>query len=155
MMLTARTDASSRAQGLAAGADDYLGKPFALSELRARLRTLLRRGSDPLRAKSSTHGALALDFDRSEARLEGHELPLTRREMQVLERLAGAQGQAVSREALLEEIWGESSLETGASLDVTLARLARKLDRGNGETLIQTIGGCGYALAAGPGTKTQ
>ena len=75
LMLTARTDVSSRVRGLDAGADDYLGKPFALSELRARLRALLRRGSDPLRQRVLTVGDLTIDFGRRQAWLGGGNSP--------------------------------------------------------------------------------
>lgn len=150
LMLTARTDVSSRVQGLDAGADDYLGKPFALSELRARLRALLRRGSDPLRERVLRRGALSVDFGRRRAWLLDREVPLTRREVDVLERLAWAQGHAVSREDLLEELWGEASSEAGASLEVIVARLRRKLEQGQKEGLIRTVRGYGYALAEGP-----
>jgi two-component system OmpR family response regulator len=147
LMLTARTDVSSRVQGLDAGADDYLGKPFALSELRARLRALLRRGTDPLRERVLRLGELNVDFGRRQAWLGEAEVPLTRREIDVLERLAWARGHAVSRDDLLEEIWGESTPEAAASLEVIVARLRRKLESGEKESLIRTVRGFGYALA--------
>jgi len=147
LMLTARTDVSSRVRGLDAGADDYLGKPFALSELRARLRALLRRGSDPLRQRVLSAGELTIDFGRRQGWLGGVEIPLTRRELDVLERLAWARGHAVSRGDLLEEIWGESTPEAAASLEVIIARLRRKLEKGEKESLIRTVRGFGYALA--------
>lgn len=154
LMLTARTDVSSRVQGLDAGADDYLGKPFALSELRARLRALLRRGSDPLHQRVLTLGQLTIDFSRRQAWLGEVEIPLTRREIDVLERLAWARGHAVSRDHLLEEIWGESTPEAAASLEVIIARLRRKLESGEKESLIRTVRGFGYAFAGGRGDKT-
>jgi two-component system OmpR family response regulator len=147
LMLTARTDVSSRVQGLDAGADDYLGKPFALSELRARVRALLRRGTDPVRERLLRRGDLTVDFGRRLAWLGTAEVPLTRREIDVLERLAWGQGHAVSREDLLEEIWGESSREAAASLEVIIVRLRRKLEQGEKESLIRTVRGYGYALA--------
>ncbi|HYV86448.1 MAG TPA: response regulator transcription factor [Patescibacteria group bacterium] len=149
LMLTARTDVASRVRGLDAGADDYLGKPFALSELRARLRALLRRGSDPLRTRVLTCGEVRVDFGRRQAWLGDSEVPLTRRELDVLERIAWGRGHAVSRDDLMEEIWGESSPEATASLDVMIARLRRKLETGGKESLIRTVRGFGYALAAG------
>jgi DNA-binding response OmpR family regulator len=153
-MLTARTDVSSRVRGLDAGADDYLGKPFALSELRARLRALLRRGSDPQRPRLLTCGDVTVDFGRRQAWRGDAEIPLTRRELDVLERLAWARGHAVSRDDLLGEIWGESTPEAAASLDVIIARLRRKLETGGRESLIRTVRGFGYALAAGRGEPT-
>src|SRR5207249_11027797 len=155
LMLTARTDVSSRVRGLDAGADDYLGKPFALSELRARLRALLRRGADPERARLLRLGPVTLDFGRRQAFVGKTEVPLTRREIDVLERLAWARGHAVSRADLLEEIWGESTPEAAASLEVIVARVRRKLERGDKESLIRTVRGFGYALAGGPGAGAK
>jgi DNA-binding response OmpR family regulator len=146
LMLTARTDVASRVSGLDAGADDYLGKPFALSELRARLRALLRRGKLPLEERLLVRGELTVDFGRRRARLRGSEVPLTRREFEVLERLAWGKGHAVARADLLEEIWGEASAETAASLEVIVARLRRKLEA-KGRHLIRTVRGYGYAVA--------
>ncbi|HEX9428738.1 MAG TPA: response regulator transcription factor [Candidatus Polarisedimenticolia bacterium] len=155
LMLTARTDVSSRVQGLDAGADDYLGKPFALSELRARLRALLRRGSDPLRLRRITLGPLTIDFGRRQAFIGREEVPLTRREFDLLERLAWARGHVVSRDDLLAEIWGESTPEAAGSLEVIVARLRRKLERGEKESLIRTVRGVGYALAGAPAGETS
>jgi two-component system OmpR family response regulator len=152
LMLTARTDVSSRVEGLDAGADDYLGKPFALSELRARLRALLRRRSDPIEERVLRRGPLTVDFGRRQAWLGGAEVPLTRREIEVLERLAWARGHAVSREDLLEELWGEASTEAAASLEVIVARLRRKLEGNVRESLIRTVRGFGYALG-GPAER--
>ena len=149
LMLTARTDVASRVRGLDSGADDYLGKPFALSELRARLRALMRRGTDPQRPRVQHLGDVTLDFGRRQAWLGGTEVPLTRREIDVLERLAWAKGHVVSRENLLDEIWGESTPEASASLEVIVARLRRKLERGDRESVIRTVRGFGYALATG------
>ena len=154
LMLTARTDVSSRVKGLDAGADDYLGKPFALSELRARLRALLRRGADPESRRVLRLGSVSLDFGRRQAFVGKTEVPLTRREIDVLERLAWARGHAVSRADLLDEIWGESTPEAAASLEVIVARVRRKLERGDRESLIRTVRGFGYALAVEPGGRT-
>ena len=154
LMLTARADVTSRVKGLDAGADDYLGKPFALSELRARLRALLRRGADASRERRMRLGPVTLDFSRRQAWLGAVEVPLTRREIEVLERLAWARGHAVSRADLLEEIWGESTPEAAASLEVIVARLRRKLERGGKESLIRTVRGFGYALTVGDGEET-
>ena len=147
LMLTARIDVSSRVKGLDAGADDYLGKPFALSELRARLRALLRRGARPARERVLERGGLRVDFGRRQAWVASAEVPLTRRELEVLERLFWAQGHAVSRDDLLEEVWGESTPETASSLEVIVARLRRKLEGPSGATVIRTLRGYGYALA--------
>lgn len=147
LMLTARTDVSSRVKGLDAGADDYLGKPFAISELRARLRALLRRGSHPLPERILERGALRVDFARRQAWLGPAEVPLTRRELEVLERLSTARGHAVAKDDLLEEVWGEATPEAAASLEVIVARLRRKLEGEAGAPLIRTLRGYGYAIA--------
>jgi two-component system OmpR family response regulator len=149
LMLTARTDVGSRVKGLDAGADDYLGKPFALSELRARLRALLRRGAPEAREPILERGRVRIDFARRQAWAGRSEIPLTRREIDVLERLFWAKGRAVQRDDLLEELWGRATPETMASLEVIVARLRRKLDEGAGTPLIRTLRGYGYALADG------
>lgn len=147
LMLTARADVSSRVEGLDAGADDYLGKPFALSELRARLRALLRRGHSDPSDEVFNRGTLRVDFGRRQAWVDGKEVPLTRRELEVFARLVWGRGRAVAREDLLEEIWGEATEETAASLEVMVARLRRKLEGGHREAIIRTVRGHGYALA--------
>jgi two-component system OmpR family response regulator len=146
LILTARGDVGSRVEGLDAGADDYLGKPFALSELKARVRALLRRGGDGGDRRLLVHGDLRVDFAKRQAMVGSSEVPITRREFEVLERLAEARGRVVSKDDLLEELWGEATPETAASLEVIITRLRRKLDRGAPESLIRTLRGEGYAL---------
>ena len=149
LMLTARTDVAARVAGLDAGADDYLGKPFALAELRARLAALLRRGGRPLRGEVLRRGPVTVDFGRRQAWVDGREVAITRRELEVLERLAEAGGRAVSRDDLLGDVWGEATRETAASLEVMVARLRRKLDRPGRVDLVRTVRGFGYAIAGG------
>ena len=149
LMLTARTDVAARVAGLEAGADDYLGKPFALAELRARLGALLRRGGRPLRGEVFRRGTVAVDFGRRQAWVGGEEVAITRRELEVLERLAEAGGHAVSRDDLLQDVWGEATRETAASLEVMVARLRRKLERPGGSPLVRTVRGYGYAVVTG------
>ena len=146
LMLTARTDVASRVAGLDAGADDYLGKPFALAELRARLGALLRRGGRPLRGQIFRSGPVTVDFGRRQAWVGGREVAITRRELEVLERLAEGAGQAVSRDDLLQDVWGEATRETAASLEVMVARLRRKLERPGGSAVVRTVRGYGYAI---------
>jgi DNA-binding response OmpR family regulator len=147
LILTARTDVSSRVEGLDAGADDYLGKPFAIAELRARLRALLRRGAGGAARSVFRNGALRVDFGRRQVSIGDREVPITRRELEVLARLVRAEGRAVSREDLLEEIWGESTPETAASLEVIMSRLRRKLQPASAQPLIRTFRGHGYGIA--------
>jgi two-component system OmpR family response regulator len=149
LMLTARTDVAARVSGLEAGADDYLGKPFALAELRARLTALLRRGGRPLRGELFRRGPVTVDFGRRQAWVGGQEVAITRRELEVLERLAEAGGHAVSRDDLLQDVWGEATRETAASLEVMVARLRRKLERPGGSAIVRTVRGYGYAVVSG------
>lgn len=146
LILTARVDVGSRVEGLDAGADDYLGKPFALSELRARVRALMRRAGEGGIHRLLVRGDLRIDFARRRAASGSEEIPVTRREFEVLERLAGARGRVVAKTDLLEELWGEATPETAASLEVIITRLRRKLDRGARASLIRTLRGSGYAL---------
>jgi DNA-binding response OmpR family regulator len=148
LMLTARTDVASRVAGLDAGADDYVGKPFALAELRARLRALLRRGPQTTGERLLRRPNLTVDFQRRQAWVAGAEVPLTRRELDLLERLARGRGHAVARDDLLGDVWGEATEEAAASLEVILARLRRKLERGAKGSLIRTLRGYGYALVS-------
>lgn len=151
LILTARTDVSSRVEGLDSGADDYLGKPFAVAELRARVRAVLRRGASGATVPVFQRGELRVDFARRQARVGAREVPITRRELEVLARLVHAAGRAVSREGLLEEIWGESTAESAASLEVIVGRLRRKLQTGGADPLIRTFRGYGYGLVAEDG----
>jgi len=147
LMLTARTDVGSRVAGLDAGADDYLGKPFALAELKARLRAVLRRAVRPEQDWVLRRGDIRVDFQKRQAWVGGSEVPITRREIEVLARLASSRGRAVARDDLLEDVWGEATQETAASLEVIVSRLRRKLEQGGREALIRTIRGHGYGLA--------
>jgi len=147
LMLTARTDVAARVAGLDAGADDYMGKPFAIAELRARLDALLRRRVRPLREQQFRHGPIVVDFARRQVWDSGRGVPVTARELAVLERLAEERGRPVSREELLKAIWGESTAEASASLEVMVARLRHKLDPQGTRGLIRTVRGFGYAVA--------
>jgi two-component system OmpR family response regulator len=139
LLLTALREVAQRVEGLEAGADDYLGKPFAPLELKARVRALLRRGQRTRRQVED--GPLRLDMDRREAFVGGTEVPLTEREFRVLERLVTSQG--IRREELLEEVWGEATPETTASLDVVVSRLRRKLAQRSLADAIETVRGYG------------
>jgi DNA-binding response OmpR family regulator len=141
LLLTARSAVSQRVAGLDAGADDYLTKPFALAELRARVRALgRRRGAPP--APQLSLGSVELDLSGRRAYREGDEVELTDREWTILEILAVRRGRAVSRAAILEEGWGEETEAAAASLEVLVGRIRRKL----GREVIRTVRGIGYAL---------
>lgn len=141
LMLTAATEVEDRVDGLELGADDYLGKPFAFSELIARLRALGRRGpGSPAVVK---RGDLVVDRARHRASRAGLPLTLTRKEFGVLECLAGADGAAVSAEELLEHVWDAHAEPFSNTVAVTVGRLRRKL---GDPPLIETIAGVGYRL---------
>jgi DNA-binding response OmpR family regulator len=141
LMLTAATDVDERVDGLELGADDYLGKPFAFHELIARIRALGRRG--PGSPAIVQRGDLVVDRARHRASRAGVPLTLTRKEFGVLERLAGADGAAVSAEELLEHVWDARADPFSNTVAVTVGRLRRKL---GDPPLIETVVGVGYRL---------
>jgi DNA-binding response OmpR family regulator len=151
LMLTARTSLDDRVEGLENGADDYLTKPFALAELVARCRALLRR---PLLGADQTLvcGDLELDARARSARRAGREIALTPREVDVLEYLLRRPGQIVTREMLERDVWRQpnrfSSLDN--VIDVQMMRLRRKVDDPEWERLIHTVRGVGYRLGREP-----
>lgn len=150
LMLTARTKLPERVKGLDAGADDYLGKPFAFDELLARLRALLRRRERPLLEPSLTIGDLTIDFSEHAVRRGGHPIDLSPREFALLEMLARNRGRVLSRDQLLERVWGYDADPQGNVVDLYVHYLRRKLDpddRG-GEPLIRTVRGAGYLIPA-------
>jgi two-component system, OmpR family, response regulator len=143
LLLTARGEVRSRVAGLDAGADDYLAKPFALSELRARVAALGRRG--PLRRdRSVSIGPLVVDLEGRRVRVDDRALPLTAKELAIVDLLATRRGKVVAREDLLESVWGEVNDSARASLEVLIARIRHKL--GRSASLLQTIRGVGYLL---------
>ena len=141
LMLTAAADVDDRVDGLELGADDYLGKPFAFSELVLRIRALARRG--PGTPAVVQRGDLLIDRARHRATRGGMPLTLTRKEFGVLEFLAGADGATVSAEELLEHVWDAHADPFSNTVTVTLARLRRKL---GDPPLIETVVGVGYRL---------
>ena len=155
LFLSARGAVDARVDGLEAGADDYLAKPFAVRELVLRARALARRGEARVDGTIRI-GELTLDFDRRVARAGESTLPITAREWEVLRVLAMAEGRVVPTETLLERVWGEADDGARASLDVILSRIRRKLDGPAGTPIVRTVRGNGYALdgpkAHGPKT---
>jgi two-component system, OmpR family, response regulator len=143
LLLTARGEVRDRVTGLEAGADDYLPKPFAVAELRARVKALGRRGP-VLRARVVTIDALQIDFEARRVRLNGVALALTARELAIIELLAGRHGHIVARDQLIESLWGDAKESVRASVDVLVARIRRKL--GVHATLLRTVRGAGYIL---------
>jgi DNA-binding response OmpR family regulator len=142
LMLTAAGGVDDRVEGLDLGADDYLGKPFAFTELVARIRALGRRSGAPT-PPVLTRGDLVVDPARHEAQRGGHFLQLTRKELGVLEVLLAADGRVVSSEELLERVWDEHADPFTNTVRVTVGNLRRKLGP---PPLIQTVIGAGYRL---------
>lgn len=149
IMLSARGDVEQRVEGLDAGADDYLAKPFAMSELLARLRSVVRRNSQS-RTTVLTVADLVYDIARNEVRKAGRRIELSSREARLLECLLRAEGVVVSRRDIILAVW-EYDFDPGSNLvDVYVRRLREKIDRGQSAPLIQTIRGLGYALRVQP-----
>src|SRR5690625_1563967 len=147
LMLTARDDVSDRVAGLDAGADDYLPKPFALEELLARLRALLRRipsGSDAESYEALTMGDLSLEPATRDVRRGDREVRLTRTEFALLELLLRHPRQVLPRERILEEVWGYDFPTTANSLEVYVGYLRRKTEADGEPRLIHTVRGVGY-----------
>jgi two-component system response regulator MprA len=144
LMVTARHEVSDRVAGLDAGADDYLVKPFALDELLARLRALLRRasvtgGQDELRV-----GDLVLDPQRRQAWRGARELDLTKTEFDLLELLMFNAGIVVTRDTIYERIWGYDFETSSKSLDVYVGYIRRKTEADGESRVVHTVRGVGY-----------
>ena len=145
LMLTARDEIENRVAGLDAGADDYVTKPFALEELVARVRALLRRvsaGDDEL----LRFGDLELDPGTREVRRGGDPIELTRTEFALLELFMTNPRQVLTRSIIFERVWGYDFGFASNSLDVYIGYLRRKTEAGGKSRLIQTVRGVGYAL---------
>ncbi|MHB1716650.1 MAG: response regulator transcription factor [Acidimicrobiales bacterium] len=145
LMLTARDAIEDRVQGLDAGADDYLVKPFALAELLARLRALLRRRSDDT-SEVLTFADLSLDPASREAKRRERVFTLTRIEYDLLELLLRHPRQVLTREVILDRVWGYSFDSGTNSLAVYVGYLRRKTEAGGEPRLIHTARGVGYVL---------
>jgi DNA-binding response OmpR family regulator len=147
IMLTARDTVKDRITGLDSGADDYLIKPFAVSELLARLRALLRRGQ-VVRPATIRIADLFLDTRAQLATRGGRELALTSKEYALLEYLAREQGRVVSRSEIAEHVWDENFDPLTNLIDVQINRLRRKVDTEFSTKLIHTRRGAGYMLTS-------
>jgi DNA-binding response OmpR family regulator len=145
LMLTARAETEDRVSGLDSGADDYLVKPFERLELLARVRALLRR--HPPRGSASLSVAdLRLNPDTREVRRDKREIELTNREFELLEYLMRNKRLVVSRERLLDEVWGYDPTAATNTIDVFVSNLRRKLEAGGESRLLHTKRGAGYVL---------
>jgi DNA-binding response OmpR family regulator len=143
LVLTARNDIADRVAGLDAGADDYLGKPFSVDELLARVRALCRRGprwTDSVRR----FGNLTVDADRRVVTVDGARLALTPREFAIVAVVSSRDGRIVPRDELLEAVWGYDGERAAASLEVLLVRIRRKLAEHGVRDAIRTVRQVGY-----------
>lgn len=146
LMLTARSEEPDRVLGLDLGADDYVTKPFSVRELMARVRALLRRSQPQAELPDElSFGDIAIDFRRYEARRGGTPLEMTRKEFAIVRFLASRSGEVVSREDLLNEVWGYESYPTSRTVDNHVAGLRAKLERDSSQPEhIKTVHGVGY-----------
>jgi two-component system, OmpR family, response regulator MprA len=145
LMLTAREEVENRVAGLDAGADDYVTKPFALEELLARVRALLRRTTAGSR-EALRFADLELDPRTREVRRAGEPIELTRTEFSLLELFLMNPRQVLTRSLIFERVWGYDFGLSSNSLDVYIGYLRRKTEAGGAPRLIQTVRGVGYAL---------
>lgn len=144
LMLTARTDESDKVLGLNLGADDYVTKPFSMQELVARLNAVLRRSIGPQSHQPLYNdGVLSIDPGTFSVQCRGREVRLTRKEFALLSEMARNRGRVMTRESLLDRVWGMTYYGDSRTLDVHIRRLRQKL---GDPTLIETVTGIGYRL---------
>ena len=147
LMLTARDAVEARVEGLDSGADDYLVKPFERQELLARLRALLRR-RPPRGSASFVVGDLSLNPDTHEVTRGDRAVDLTQREFELLEYLMRNERLVISRQRLLDDVWGYDPFSTTNTIEVFVSNLRRKLEAGGEPRLLHTVRGAGYVLRA-------
>jgi len=145
LILTARDSVDDTVLGLEAGADDYLRKPFAFRELRARLHAVTRRPASMAFPRVRI-GDIELDMSTREVRRDGRTIPLTNREYQVLAYLAQNPGRVLTRIMIEDHVWGSSLPGLSNTVDVHIGRLRRKLDSPDGPSIIETVRNAGYRL---------
>lgn len=150
LVLSAKRSVGDRVRGLQVGGDDYMVKPFAFSELLARVQALIRRASgiSPTEATQLKAGSLSINLLSREVRRGNHRLDLQAREFALLEYLMRNAGRVVSKTMILEHIWGYSFDPQTNVVDVLVCRLRNKVDKNFTEKMIQTIRGVGYVLRA-------
>jgi len=151
LILSALDQVDDRVAGLEAGADDYLVKPFAMDELTARLRALLRRAAHHSESAAGIDpplrlGPLLVDSHAVVATWDRRDLRLTRRELALLETLARNPGVTLSRDRLLELVWGYDFAPDGRALDVFISHVRRKLDTAGAPRILETVRGVGFVL---------
>jgi two-component system OmpR family response regulator len=149
LFLSAMGQVDDRVRGLRAGGDDYLTKPYAFTELLARLEALLRRGASPTAAQTELQiGDLKMDLLSRSVTRSGRKIDLQQREFQILEYLMRHSGQVVTRTMLLENVWNYHFDPQTNVIDVHISRLRQKIDKDFDAPLLQTVRGAGYCLRA-------
>jgi two-component system copper resistance phosphate regulon response regulator CusR len=150
LMLTARHTVEDRVTGLDAGADDYLVKPFAMEELLARLRALLRRGDEVIPTTIRV-ADLEIETGAQEVRRAGHAIPLTTKEYTLLVYLARNAGRVIGRAEIADHAWDDNYDPFSNLIEVYISRLRKKIDEGHAAPLIHTRRGAGYLFGTEPG----
>ena len=146
IMLTARDSVIDKVSGLDSGADDYITKPFAIEELLARIRAALRKQPAAPAVQKLTAGPLVMDVDRHEVTVNGPGVDLTKKEFDLLQHLLENKGRVLSREVLLDGVWGFDFVGETNSVDVYIRFLRSKIDESFGVKLIHTVRGVGYVI---------
>jgi DNA-binding response OmpR family regulator len=146
LMLTAKDAVSDRVEGLESGADDYLVKPFEIDELYARLKALSRRSMAPIQEEKVYIKDLVLERTSHKVFRNDDEIYLTPREFQLLDLLVTNKGQVLTREVILDRIWGFDADVSIKTIDATVKLLRKKIDLNSKDSLIQTIRGVGYKI---------
>lgn len=148
IMLTAKSDVSDKVMGLDVGADDYMTKPFAVEELLARIRNILIRRENILKPqkKKIKIGSLLIDKERYEVYFEDEKINLTKKEFELLEYLASNKNTVLTREKIVEDVWGYSYENETNVVDVYIRYLRSKVDQKYNKNYIRTVRGVGYEL---------
>ena len=146
IMLSARLDVPDRVHGLETGADDYVGKPYSVAELMARIRANLRRAHPAAAGVVLEFADLRLDAETHRVTRAGHEIELSPTEFRLLATLMEKPGQVLTRERLLDRVWGRDIHVESRTVDVHVGRLRKALCQHGGDDLLRTVRGAGYAL---------
>jgi DNA-binding response OmpR family regulator len=148
--LSAKGTEMDRVHGLDLGADDYMTKPFGLHELLARVKALLRRSRPPAAEKVIPFGEVEADFAAGEVRRRGVPVEMTARELQLLQYLISREGRVVTRQMILDAVWGEGYFGTERTVDNFITRLRQKLDDPDEPVHFMTVRGMGYRFRGEP-----